>query len=106
MSRALICYPDPQKRDLSVVLVDGLGKVFDPASGAFASNPSNARIALNKVQAADLSTYQVAVIPGLPSGSGPVVAFVLPAGSGGPVDEPIPVVTADDVTPYGVAFQV
>ena len=107
MTRAIICYPDPQKRDLAVKLVDGLGRVFSPSAGAFvASDPADAKVPLYEVTAADLSAYQVAVVPALPADSGPVLAFVVPAAGDAPVDEPIPVVTADDVTPYGVAFQI
>ena len=107
MPNAFVCYPDPQKRDLAVKLVNGLGNVFSPSAGVFvASDPADAKIPLFEVTAADLSAYQVAVVPALPADSGPVLAFVVPAAGGPAVDEPIPVVAADTVTPFGVAFQV
>lgn len=105
MSRAIICYPDPQKRDLVVNLVNGQGKVFDPAAGSFGDNPAEAAIPLSRVAATDLSSWQVAVVPKLPPDSGPVLAFVLPAAGGAAVDAPIPIVTSAESVTYGVAFE-
>ena len=99
----ILCFPDPQHRDLAVQFVNGQGKSFDPAANAWADNPANPRTPLTKVLATNLANFQVAVYA-LPPAVGPVLAFIVPAAGGAPVDEPFPVVTADNVTPFGVAF--
>lgn len=106
MARIIISFPDPQARDLAMKLVDGQGRVFSPSAAAFADHPADAAIPLTKVKDSELATNQVGIVPNLPADSGPVLIFVVPAAGGPAVDEPVPVVAADDVTPYGVAFQI
>ena len=106
MRRTIVSFPDPQKRALAMKVVDGQGRVFDPAAGAFADHPANAAIPMTLVKDSDLSSYQVGIIANLPADSGPVLVYVVPAAGGEAVDEPVPVVTTDTVTPFGVAFQV
>lgn len=100
----ILCFPDPEHRDLAARFVNSAGLVLDVSSGAWSANPAASLVTLSPVANADLAGWQVAAIPSFPANSGPVVAFVHPAGGGEPVDAPIPLSSPAPLVLYGVAF--